>query len=502
MFENMAAGLSLILNVTTFLALSLGLIIGIFFGALPGLTTTMAMAIFVPITFFMDPLIGIPFLLGLYKGGMYGGSIPAILICTPGTAAAAATTLDGYPLAKQGKAGKALKVALFASVIGETIGNLVLLFIVGLLAGVALLFGPPEYFAILLFSFTIIAALSEKSMLKGFFAAAAGIFLSTIGLDPVMGTQRLSFGFSALDGGLSFVPLLIGLFALSEIFIQLEKRFQTNKVIDIDTKGEGNKLSWKEFKPTLPAVGIGSLVGMWIGLLPGLGQPIACFLSYGLAKKRSKNPELYGKGAIEGVAAAEAGNNSVNGTAMVPMLALGIPGDTCTAILLGAFIAQGLSPGPLLFTTQGPMVYGIILTMLLGNIFFVAIAYFLIPVFSRVAMISKAVLFPAITAIAMVGAFAVNNSIFDIFVMVIFGLVGYFMKKTDIPVTPLVIGLLLGGLTETAFSQSLLMSRGNPLIFFTRPIPLVFNIITFLVIAKIIYDNLKKSKNSNASPVQ
>jgi len=501
MLEHMSESLAMILNVSTFLALSLGLIIGIFFGALPGLTTTMALAIFVPITFFIKPLLAIPFLLGLYKGGIYGGSIPAILVSTPGTAAAAATVLDGYPLAQQGKAGKALKVALFASIIGETVGNLVLLFVVGLLAGVALLFGPPEYFAILLFSFTIIAALSDKSVLKGFFAAAAGIFLSTIGLDPIMGTQRLSFGVSALDGGLSFVPVLIGLFALSEIMLQAEKKHQTSKVIDVNMKGEGNKLSWQEFKPTLPAIGIGSLVGMWIGLLPGLGQPISCFLSYGLAKKRSKHPELYGKGSIEGVAAAEAGNNSVNGTAMVPMLALGIPGDTSTAILLGAFIAQGLSPGPLLFQTQGPMVYAILLIMLLGNLFFLGIAYYLIPVFSKIASISKSILFPAITAIAVVGAFAVNNSIFDVFVMVVFGIIGYLMKKANIPATPLVIGLLLGGLTETAFSQSLLMSRGNPMIFFTRPIPLVFNIITFTFIAKLIYDAVKKKKKGKAASI-
>ncbi|MBS3943090.1 MAG: tripartite tricarboxylate transporter permease, partial [Dethiobacter sp.] len=421
-----------------------------------------------------------------------GGSITAILISTPGTAAAAATVLDGYPLALQGKAGKSLKMALYASLVGETFGNLVLLFVVGLLASVALLFGPPEYFAVLLFSLTIIANLSGGSITKGIFAAAVGLFLSTVGLDPILGARRFTFGISGLEGGLGLVPVLIGLFAMAEILIQIESRFEKREKKEFKLVAGGDRVSWPEFKSCLPAMGIGSIIGTWIGILPGLGQPIACFLSYGFAKQRSKNPELFGKGSLEGVAAAESGNNAVNGPAMVPMLALGIPGDTVTAVLLGAFIAQGLRPGPLLFETQGPIVYAILLAMLLGNIIFFAMGYLLIPLFSKIAFISKAVLIPGILAMAIVGAFAVRNSTFDVLLMMIFGFLGYIMKKSDIPVAPLVIALILGSLMETSFAQSLLLSRGSLAIFFTRPIPLFFNLVTIIVIAKLVYGSIKK----------
>lgn len=494
MLENLSAGLDLILNLDTFVALSLGVLIGVVFGALPGLTTTMAMAIFVPITFFMSPFVGIPFLLGIYKGGIFGGSVSAILIRTPGTGAAAATVFDGYPLAEQGKAGKALKMALYSSCIGEVWGELVLLFIVGLLASFALLFGPPEYFAVLLFSFTIIATLSGNSLIKGIIAASFGLLIAMVGLDPISGTRRFGFGITDFDSGFSFVPLLIGLFAFSEILLQVEKRFISGGTAAQVTnlKGEGNRLSWREFKPCLPAITIGSLVGTWIGLLPGIGQPVAAFLSYGLAKQRSKNPELFGKGSLEGVAAPEAANNAVNGSAMVPLLALGIPGDTISAILLGAFIAHGLSPGPLLFENHGPVIYGILLTMILGNIIFFGISYFMIPILARIACVSKVYLLPIIMALALVGTYAVNNSIFDIYTMIVFGLIGFFMRKGRFPIAPMVITFLLGRLTESSLGQSMLLSKGNPIIFFTRPISLTFFIITAIVVIRIIVKAVKK----------
>jgi putative tricarboxylic transport membrane protein len=491
MFENMVAALTMIFSWKIFGSITLGLIVGTFFGALPGLTATMAVALFTPVTFFMNPLIGITFLLGLYKGGIYGGSISAILISTPGTAASAATVADGYALAKQGKAGKALKMALYASVLGETIGNLVLLFVAGALASVALLFGPAEYTGILLFSFTIIASLSGKSLSKGVFSACLGLLFSLVGIDPQYGTPRFTFGLTSLSGGISFVPALIGLFALAEVFNFAEERFLKSSSIAI-SKGDGNKLTWKEFRSVFPDMAIGSLVGMWIGILPGLGQPIACWLSYGMAKNRSKHPEEFGQGALGGIAAAEAGNNAVNGPAMIPMLALGIPGDSVTAILLGAFIAQGMRPGPLLFETQGPLVYAILLIMVLGNIPFLVSSYILIPVFARIATLSKALLVPGIIAVSMVGSFAVNNSFFDIGIMIVFGLVGYFMKKTDLPTTPLIIGLLLGGMTEVNISQALVLGRGSFMILFRHPISAVFIIITVLIVIRIVFKEIKK----------
>lgn len=492
MFESMLAGLQLILNWQTPLALAAGIVLGIVFGALPGLTTTMAMAIFVPVTFFMSPFVGIPFLLGLYKGGVFGGSVAAILIATPGTGAAAATVLDGYQLAKQGKAGKALKLALFASVLGETWGELILLFIVGLLASFALLFGPPEFFAVLLFSFTIISGLSGGSLRKGVISAAAGLFISTIGLDPVSATRRYTFGIMELDSGLSFVPLLIGLFAFSEVLSQIEQKVSgTSQINATLEKGEGSRLTWAEFKKCLPSIGLGSAIGTWIGLLPGIGQPVAAFLSYGFAKQRSKNPEEFGHGALEGVAAPEAGNNAVNGSAMVPMLALGIPGDTISAILLGALVAQGLSPGPLLFERQGPQIYAILLAMVLGNIIFLGIGYALIPAMAKVATVSKNLMIPGVVALSVVGAYAVNNSIFDVYVMIIFGIVGYLMIKGNYPISPLVIAFLLGNKTESSLSQSLLMSKGSLSIFFTSKISLFFIVVTTLVVIGIARKNFK-----------
>ena len=495
MFEHMADALTMIFSWQTLGAMTLGLIIGTFFGALPGLTATMAVALFTPVTFFMPPLIGITFLLGLYKGGIYGGSISAILISTPGTAASAATVADGYTMAKQGKAGKALKMALYASIFGETVGNLVLLFVAGALASVALSFGPPEYAAILLFSFTIIASLSGNSLSKGVFAAALGFFIAIIGIDPQYGTLRFTFGSTNMTGGISFVPALIGLFAMAEIFtFATERNSGVSKAYQIEKKGDNHRVTWQEFKACGTAMTLASIVGTWIGILPGLGQPIACWLAYGIAKNRSKNPELFGKGSLEGIAAAEAGNNSVNGPAMIPMLALGIPGDSVTAILLGAFIAQGMRPGPLLFETQGTMVYALLLIMLLGNIPFLLSCYLMIPFFSKIATIQNKYLVPGICAVSIVGAYAVNNSIFDVGVMLIFGLIGYFMKRLDIPSAPMVIALILGQMTETAVIQTITLGRGGFGIMLQRPIALAFLIITAIILIRICYKEYQKYK--------
>ena len=495
MFQDMATAFSMIWSLKILGFMTAGLIIGTFFGAMPGLTATMAIALFVPVTFFMPPLHGITFLLGLFKGGVYGGSIPAVLIATPGTAAAAATVADGYTLAKQGKAGKALKMALYASVVGEAIGSLLLLFLAGALASVALRFGPPEYTAILLFSFTLIASLSGKSLSKGIFSAALGFFFAVIGIDPQYATMRFTFGFIPFIGGISFVPALIGLYAMAEILNFAAERLKAGAVsIKVEKRGDNSGVTWKEFRSCFRAMGLGAAVGCWIGILPGIGSPVSCWLSYGVAKNTSKNPELFGKGALEGVAAAESGNNAVNGPAMIPMLTLGIPGDSITAVMLGAFIAQGMRPGPLLFETQGPMVYALLLIMLFGTIPFLISSYILIPFFARIATVSKKFLVPGICALSIVGSYAVNNSLFDVEVMLVFGLIGYFMKKTDIPHVPMVIALLLGQMTETAISQTLTLGRGSFGILLQSPIALSFLIITALILLRIAYKEIKKAR--------
>ncbi|MCL2480412.1 MAG: tripartite tricarboxylate transporter permease [Spirochaetaceae bacterium] len=494
MFENISTAITMIWSWQTITSMILGIIVGIIVGALPGLTTTMAVALFTPITFFMPPLVGITFLLGLYKGGMFGGSITAVLLATPGTAAAAATVADGYALAKQGKAGKAMKMALYGSVTGEIFGNFLLLFTAGAIASVALKFGPPELTAILLFSFTIIASLSGKSLSRGVFSAALGFFFAIIGIDPQYATRRFTMGLNFLDGGIPFVPALIGLFAMAEFLNFATERFSSKTIAMKIEKGEGNKVTLKEFKSVIPFLGIGSAVGMWIGILPAIGQPISCWLAYGTAKNRSKHPELFGKGSLEGIAAAESGTNAVNGPSLIPTLTLGIPGDSVTAILLGAFVAQGLRPGPLLFETQGPLVYALILTLIFGNIPFLIAGQLLIPLFARAATVSKTYLVPAVLALSIVGGFAVNNSITDLGLMLFFGLIGYFMKKTDIPASPMVIALILGKMTETAISQTLTLGRGSFGIMLRSPIALCFLIATALILLRIVYKEIKKLK--------
>lgn len=485
----------------TFAALAAGVGIGIIFGALPGLTTSMAMSIFVPVTFFMKPLIGIPFLLGLYKGGIYGGSITAILIATPGTNAAAATVMDGYEMAKRGKAKKALNMALYASVIGEVFGELVLLFGVGLLAKVALKFGAVETFAILLFAYTIIAGLSGDSLLKGIMAAAFGLFIGTIGIDPILGVDRFCFGSLQLTTGVSFVPMLIGTFAISEVMINMEKRISGESSADaikVD-KNDSGKITKAEWKECLPVIGGGSLIGTFIGLLPGIGQPVAAFLGYGLAKGISKHPQDFGTGAIAGVAGPEAANNAVNGSAMVPLLSLGIPGDTNSAILLGALVAQGLSPGPLLFQRSGPMIYAILIAMVLGNILFFVIGKLALPVVSKAAYIPKNIMLPFIVTMACIGGFAIKGNTFEIMILGVFGVIGYLFKKGGFPIAPFVIGSLLGSSTEAAFARSLLLGNGSIAIFFQKKIALVFIIITMIVVlgiaVKTIYTHFKKVNN-------
>ncbi len=506
MFADMYQGLLSILNFPTLGMVTLGLITGSFFGALPGLTTTMAMGLFVPVTFFMKPLLGIPFLIGLYKGGIYGGSIPAILISTPGTGAAAATVIDGYELTKQGKAGKALKMAKYASTIGDTFSDLIVLFILGFLGTLASSIGVVDILGILLFSFTIVAAVSGDSLIKGVISACLGLLFSLVGMDIFTGIPRFAFGSVNLMGGISFIPLLIGLFAMSEVLILIEEQYSIKQKFIVkvkDIKKSFSKVSKKEFLECLPAIFKGSVLGSFIGIVPGIGQPIAAFLSYGIAKNTSKHPEKFGKGSLEGVAAAESGNNAVNGATFVPLLTLGIPGDVVTAIMLGAFIAQGLRPGPALMQNYGVEMYGILIAMVLANLLLVGVATLLIPLYQRLVLISKSMLIPIILALAVVGTFAVNNSSFDLLVMFVFGLVGYTMKKYNFPLAPMVILFLLGKRTERALGQTLIKGRGSLMILFKEPVAAFFVVLTIIIllftIIKSIYDYRKKrTENSNS----
>lgn len=478
MIETILEGFHLFATWQNLMLLGLGVTIGTFVGAVPGMTTPMAVALTLPFTFTLHPVSGILLLLGVYKGGIYGGSITAILINAPGTPAASCTVLDGYPLARRGEARRALDIALYASCIADFISNLSLILCAGLLASLALAFGSPEVFTLILFSLTIIASVSGDQLLKGLGSAAFGLMLAVVGLDLVYGTNRLIFGEVELMSGLNFIPVLIGLFALPEIiafFGRVEVQREHNPLAGIGA-------SLVDIKRTLPTILRGSFIGVILGAIPGIGGAPAAFLSYSEARRTSKNAANFGKGEIQGVAAAESGNNGTAGATLIPLLALGIPGDVTTAIILGAFMIHGLRPGPLLFQDNLSLIYALFIGIMMSSIFLFVVGKFSIQIISRIADIPQRILFPIVLVLCVFGAYAVNNTVFDVGVMFVMGLVGFIMLKLKIPAAPFLIAFILGPMLEDNFRQSLLMSRGSWTIFFSSPICWIFWGLTILAI--------------------
>lgn len=485
------------LDWTNLLFILIGTLLGILIGAIPGLTVIMAVALAVPITMYLPlgPSLGL--LLGLYISGIYGGSISAILVNTPGTPAAAATMLDGYPLSKQGRAGKALKMALFSSFVGGMISIVFLVVIARYLSKVALLFGPAEKTALLFFALTIIGVLAGKSILKGLLAACLGLFLSCVGSDPLLAVPRFTFGLLDLEEGLGFIPTLIGLFAISEFIMQAENRLNIRNyksVISSSFNRAENRLSGKEIRSSLKSIFRSGILGTFIGSLPGIGATVACFLGYGEAKRSSKEPEKFGEGSLEGVAAAEAANNAVSGATLIPLLSLSIPGDAVTAILYGALLIQGVQTGPLIFEHHMDAVYLIYITLILANIFMVAAALSLMPLFRRIADIPKHVIFPIVFVFCVVGSYAIRNNIVDVYIMLGVGLLGYILRKQGIPLAPLLIGFILGTPFEEAFRQTLAGSGNSLLVFVREPISLAFLILAVGSIVLTIIRNMRENK--------
>ena len=486
--ENIINGFVSLLSLDNFIAMNVGLCAGIIMGALPGLTATMGVAVLLPLTYGMDPTAGILLLLGVYCGGTYGGSITAILIRTPGTPASAATVLDGHPLAQCGQGGRALDMAIKASTIGGLISAVMLLFLAPQIANFALKFGPAEKFTLALFGLTIIAAICSKDLLKGLSMAALGIFISCIGIDSIMGVPRFTFGNMYMEGGIELIPALIGLFAFSEIM---------NKVRDIKVPvgevGEvkGDKVTGRELTACMPTIVKSSLIGTLIGAIPGTGAAIASFLSYQEAKRASKHPEEYGHGSIEGISASEAGNNGVTGATLIPLLTLGVPGDSITAVLLGALTMQGLVPGPMLFSTHGTTMYAIIIGLLFVNVFMFLQAKVFIKPFSQVTKIPVNVLIPVLLVVSVTGVYATNNAIFDVWVAIVMGIIGYVLIQADYPVTPLLLSLILGPMAEKNLRQAIQLSR-TWTTFFTKPICIVF----ILLSAASIVFSLMRSKTA------
>jgi putative tricarboxylic transport membrane protein len=483
MFADMLAGIMMIFRIDLLGFIILGVILGIVVGAIPGLTATMAIAILLPFSFFLPPLVGIPFLVAISKGAMFGGGIPAVLINTPGTGAAVPTTFDGYPLARQGKARKALEMVLWASVCGEMFGSVVTLFGTSLLASIALWVGAPEITALIFMSFMLIIVLSGESILKGLISGLAGFWLSTIGLDPLTGVQRYTFGSGDLAGGLSPVTLVIGLFAIAEILRASQEKISNRELEEtifnsLKRKEEG--LTYKEFRACGKTIVRSSIIGTIVGIIPGIDQVVAAFVSYGVAKGSSKHPETFGKGELEGVAACESGDNAANCPIFMPLLVFGIPGGVIAAIVLGAFMVHGLRPGPRLMETQGPLVYGILWAWMLSTLVLLGIGLLTLRFVARVARFPLHILFPPVAGLCLVGSYCVNNSMMDVFTAVVFGVIGYVMTEVKIPIGPLVITFILGPIFETALGQALIM--GGPTIFLQRPIALGFLVLTPFVL--------------------
>lgn len=456
-------------------------------GAIPGLTAAAAIAMLLPLTYYLDPLVALAFCYVLGKSGRYGGSISAILFNTPGTAASAATQIDGYPLARKGQAQKAMKVATLSSVIGDLIGDILLITAVGWLASIALKLGPPELFTIYLAAFVIIGSVIGKSVVKGVLSAALGVLLQMVGVDPISAEPRFTFGMYELDGGISLVPLMIGIFVLGEVFSQLTTRKTTDSESDAEptnTEMKSNsKLTWAEYRPCLPHAVRSSFIGAFIGVLPGLGSAIAAFVAYGEGKRRAKNPEEWGHGALEGIAAPEAANNAVSGPSMAPFLTLGIPGSTIGAVLIGVFLIHGIQIGPTLFLTSKELVYGLFAAGFFGILFYGLIGCFGASWLGQLIIrIPTTYLYPLIFLITFISAFAFRGSLFDVWVMLFAGVFGWLMNRFEFNPAAFVISFVLAGGAEEAFRQSLRLSDNGILIFLERPIAAGFLVLGFVAV--------------------
>ncbi|HPE93350.1 MAG: tripartite tricarboxylate transporter permease [Sphaerochaeta sp.] len=473
------SGLHFFTNPVIYLSSFLGVLIGIVFGALPGLTATMTIAVFIPFTFGLSPVIAFAFLLGLYSGSVYGGSISAILINIPGTPSAIATSLDGYPLSQMGRAGEAIGISTISSTLGGFFSVIVLMFAAPAIASVALKFSAEEYVGITLIGLSIIAIISPGSTVKGLMSGVIGLIIGIVGMDPITGYPRFIMGRAELLEGIDSIPVMIGMYGLSEMLVQI-----SSSEYKVTVKQKLSRLlpPIKHIKQIFGTVVRSSFIGVLIGALPAAGGSIASLVAYGQEKRFGKRKELLGTGIIEGVAAPEAANNASTGGALIPMLTLGIPGDAMTAVLMGGLIIQGLRPGPLLFQQQMPFVSSIFISLLLSVVFMCILGLLGAPVFAKLISFPKKYLIPAILVFGLVGSYAISNSIFDIWVLIISGIVGFVFRKIGLPIAPIILGMILGPLFESNFRRALMLSGGNWATFVQRPISLAFLIVVVVVL--------------------
>ena len=500
MLDMLLAGFESVLTIYIILLIIVGVFLGLIFGSIPGLTATMAVAICLPITYGMEPVAGMSLLMGLYIGGVSGGLIPAILLKLPGTPSSIATTFDGYPMAQKGEAGKAFSFAIVSSFLGGLLSIVVLIMIAPPLGKIALQFGPYEFFAIVIFSLTLIASLSGNSLSKGIMAGLLGIAFAMVGSAPIDAFPRFTFGFHSLDAGFNILPVLIGLFALSEIFISAEKKMKGS--VKANLKKVNYKVSIKEYLGQGWNFLRSSVIGIAIGILPGIGGGTSNIISYVAAKNSSKKPEKFGTGIPDGVVASESSNNAAVGGALVPLVSLGIPGDTVTAMPLGGLVLHGLQPGPLLIQNSGDIVYGIFAALLIANVFMALFLFLGMKGFVRLLSIPGYILLPIILVLCVVGAYGVNNRLFDVGALIFFGVIGYLMIKFGFPLTPLVLGFILGPLLETNLRRGLMLSQGDFMPFLTSPIAATFLSITIVSLIFAIYKNKKNKKQESTDNLE
>ncbi len=504
MLEHLLEGMQMVFQFENIIWAMFGVAFGMLLGSIPGLSGNIAITLLLPFTFYLGPIAGIAMLMGLSKGDGFGGSIPAILFNLPGTPHAVITTLDGYPMTKKGQGGKALSVALAASCTADVLSDLMLMFLAAPVATLALKIGPPEYTMIIFFSLVLIALAASEDPMRGLIATGLGLLLSCVGLDPETGSQRLTFDFLELADGVPLMPLAIGLLALSELFRQMEVSFakkyrgeSADERMAIHTGVRADeRLSWQEYKQLFPTILRSTGIGSAIGILPGIGTTVASYLSYVVAKRRSKTPEKFGTGFPEGVAAAEAGNNAVNGPNLVPLVTLGIPGNLAAALILGGFMIKGLTPGPMFMERQAPMLYALFTVLLLSNVFTYIFGRIAISFAHKLTAIKPNILFATILPICALGAFVAHGSTFDFKIMFISCMLGYAFIRFKFNLPVFLVAFLLGDMFEHKMRQSLVLSDNDFTIFLTRPISLSFFVLTVIIAAYFLLSKRRKALKS------
>ena len=492
-----AQGFTQIMNPTCMLLLVCGITIGAIFGCIPGLNTNMCLGVMMPIAFTLKPIQGICLLFGIYIGGCSGGLISAVLLGIPGTGSNVATTFDGYPMAKNGEPGKALALGIFYSFMGTLIGFLALVGVSPILSKIGLKFGYYEYFALGVFALTVIGGVVSDSVTKGLASAALGMLLALVGMAPVDSVVRLTFGLRELRSGFSLLTLTIGFYAVGALIDSAEKGKNTamteKKITGYQIRGFG--FSRKEFMEQLPNMFRSALIGIGIGILPGMGGGISNLIAYSTAKNQSKYPEKFGTGIIDGIVAPETANNATIGGSITPMLSLGVPGSGATALLMGALIVFGIQPGPMLFETDGPVVYSIYFLLLIGSFLMLCIIRLALPFFVSVLNVPKYILMPVLILLSSVGAYASTHLLYDVWVCFFFGIFSYFMRKLSIPIAPLVISFILTPTIEANLRRGLIASpTGNIWYFFTRPIACAFFVVAIGSVAVTVWRNVLKSR--------